>query len=379
MWLEKLSTKKGTKFKYSERYLMPNRKYKKFSVTLDRKNEILARRSLSDKYTEALNKKKTDANILEWLIEDKDITLEQAHILHLESAKKLRHIKESTAIYYSYLFSSLSKAIPPQTLIKDLTAQFIELSITKHTSNIKAQQRLLFYIKQLLKWSYIKDYIDKPLHEKIINIADKGSTDISNKFLEKDELIKVIELARQINILYGIAFEFLSETGLRFGELAALTYKDIDFKNQTIDINKTYNNASKQVTTPKTKHSCRTISFNNNVLKLIKEISEINAGQQIQPIDNLLFAVNGSRLNILTANHYLSTIKKRLKLDKSLSTHTFRHTHTSLLFEKNMPLDFISRRLGHNGTGITKQIYLHITNEQKQKELNLFRTISVYS
>jgi len=43
--------------------------------------------------------------------------------------------------------------------------------------------------------------------------------------------------------------------------------------------------------------------------------------------------------------------------------HSSRHTHTALLAEAGVPLETISRRLCHANSGITRNIYMHVTNQ----------------
>ena len=52
---------------------------------------------------------------------------------------------------------------------------------------------------------------------------------------------------------------------------------------------------------------------------------------------------------------------------KPVSTHTFRHTHISILTESNVPLKAIMERVGHNEPRTTLAIYTHVTDEMKQE------------
>lgn len=51
-----------------------------------------------------------------------------------------------------------------------------------------------------------------------------------------------------------------------------------------------------------------------------------------------------------------------------MSTHIFRHTHISKLAELGVPLYVIQQRVGHANSKITRQIYLHVTDEAIKKE-----------
>lgn len=55
-------------------------------------------------------------------------------------------------------------------------------------------------------------------------------------------------------------------------------------------------------------------------------------------------------------------------LNRKITAHTLRHTHASLLLEQGIGIDTISRRLGHEDSKVTKEIYLHVTEKLKEKD-----------
>lgn len=59
-------------------------------------------------------------------------------------------------------------------------------------------------------------------------------------------------------------------------------------------------------------------------------------------------------------------------IDKHLTPHSLRHTHTSLLAEAGVGLFEIMDRLGHQDDETTKQVYLHITNTMKKEAVFKF-------
>jgi integrase len=54
--------------------------------------------------------------------------------------------------------------------------------------------------------------------------------------------------------------------------------------------------------------------------------------------------------------------------------HCLRHTHASLLFADGVSIDTISRRLGHENSKITREIYLHIIEKVKEKDREILST-----
>ncbi len=60
------------------------------------------------------------------------------------------------------------------------------------------------------------------------------------------------------------------------------------------------------------------------------------------------------------------------KLNGDLTPHSLRHTHTSLLAEARVSLEQIMDRLGHTDDQITKNVYLHVTEEMKKEASQKF-------
>ena len=81
-----------------------------------------------------------------------------------------------------------------------------------------------------------------------------------------------------------------------------------------------------------------------------------------------LSGIDGGRVGYAAYNKYLKEIAKKTVPDKDVTPHALRHTMTSLFAEAGIPLDVISRRLGHESSDITKRIYLHITETRKIQE-----------
>ena len=83
---------------------------------------------------------------------------------------------------------------------------------------------------------------------------------------------------------------------------------------------------------------------------------------------------------IFSYNAYRMAFRRATKSvsGKTLTPHSLRHTHTSLLAEQGIPLDVISRRLGHSDSQITKDVYLHVTDGQKAKDRSLLKDVVLF-
>lgn len=160
---------------------------------------------------------------------------------------------------------------------------------------------------------------------------------------------------------YYVLFETLFWTGMRIGELLALTKRDIDTINQRITINKTYYRMNKQdvITEPKTEQSVRTIEV---PAFLIDELTDyMNRLYGLQEDDRIFPIV------IEAVQHKLKREIEKGSLNK-IRVHDFRHSHAAYLIEQGVDPLVIKERLGHKDIRITLNTYGHLY-PSKQKAL----------
>jgi integrase len=206
------------------------------------------------------------------------------------------------------------------------------------------------------------------------------------KFLEKGELTTFLRIAHDAGLKsdYTI-FLVLAYTGLRAGELCALKWQDIDFNEKTIKITRTYYNPLNNLTNyelqpPKTKASRRTITVSERVTK---ELEIHRAKQNKFKIlnrdrwhdEDFVFALEkypGYPIYIKKIENRMSRLLKISELNESLTPHSLRHTHTSLLAEAGVSLEEIMERLGHTDDDTTRKVYLHVTKDMKKEAAKKF-------
>lgn len=167
--------------------------------------------------------------------------------------------------------------------------------------------------------------------------------------------------AEKDNIMYYTAFNVLFYTGLRIGELLALTWGDIDFDNQTISINKSLQvlNGVTYITSPKTRKSIRTITIFPNLVRILQDYKSAC----YEPL-------NDSRLFPIAKSKVLRELRKKAKAQElpQIRLHDLRHSHASLLIELGFSPLAIADRLGHESVQTTLNVYSHLY-PNKQDEL----------
>lgn len=306
-------------------------------------------------------------------LEEKISKLSDARILlsNLIEAYKFdqeKSIKASTMRRKSCILNLILE-VYGECYVETITAGSVR---QKFMASGKSNRTLNMYLREfktLWRWAYQNDYVKSTeVSDKLKSFADTPEKlRIQDKYLEPNELKTLLDAMD--NKRFKLASRFLALSGLRIGELCALTNQDVWSKN--IIVNKTYDHLNKIVTSPKTLSSNREVYIQPELRECIKEIQEYAKWQQevcgYADTNLLLPDPDGGYLCYTTYVIYLRKLGKKI-LNKSVTPHIFRHTHASYLASKGFDLTAISNRLGHEDSAITKAIYLHRMEEMKEKE-----------
>ncbi len=377
MWIEERQSKKGTRYKYCERFELPNGEIRKVSVIFNTNSSHARKQAtieLQRKYEQAV--KEIDINKV---VTYYDVAM--SWLEHTEpTVKRSTHINHT--IYVNKIFSYIDKALP----IADLTAVTLEDVLHKvyYVENLSySYTRATFTtMKAIYKHAKRKNLIPSLIDFEDIEIKKKpfSHSDIAkkqNKFLDAVELKETLMQLSKIDSRISLLFEFVSLTGLRIGELLALRYSDYDKENATININGTiqydYKNSSEiKRGTPKNIYSVRNVSLSDRAVSILDSIMLENKRRSLW-FDG--YIDHGYIFTSSRGNPYdIQFLNRRLKgvhiEGKHLTTHIFRHTHISMLAELGVPLKTIMQRVGHNDPNTTLSIYTHVTKSMHDDVIN---------
>ena len=221
----------------------------------------------------------------------------------------------------------------------------------------------------LLKMEYSKTYL-KTIYNQltaIFNYAirfhnlDKNPCHTAGSIGKKDademQILSLQEFNKMIDCVTDKENKFfyiiLFWTGMRKGELLALTYEDVDFENKTIMINKNFQivKREKLITDPKTPRGRRVIAVNDIVLNCIKELW--STSYKPNKTDKIFYLSKDS------LKRQLDTACKKAEVPR-IRVHDLRHSHASYLLSNGVNIVILSRRLGHEKVQTTLNIYCHI-------------------
>lgn len=206
-------------------------------------------------------------------------------------------------------------------------------------------------------------HVRKPARER------KGGTEL----MPMHEIGKLFEIFDQeTNLMHKAAFYLAICCGLRNSEIRALTTDDIDFKNNTINVNKqigekrqTDGTIKEDVITTKTKSSNSIIYAPEFVMDVLKEyITEL----PYIPISKQIFWSHITR-NPIT-KHCLSKRFARVLENNNLTQirfHDLRHLHATLLIGANVDVQTVAKRMRHSNARTTMESYIHSLDAIEKK------------
>ena len=157
-------------------------------------------------------------------------------------------------------------------------------------------------------------------------------------------------------------------TGLRIGELLALTWNDIDFDKNILSVTKTYHDGNENgehiriIDTPKTENSMRQIPLSKTLVKILKEIKKKSKCE-------FVIADGEKPVFIRSYQRMFELFLKELKLPHK-GFHSLRHTFATRALECGMDVKSLSEILGHKNAMITLNRYAHSLWEHKAEMMN---------
>lgn len=294
-------------------------------------------------------------------------------------------VKESTfadtkRVYHRYI----QKPFANRRLTK-ITPAFCQKWTNDIYKNYRSAHRIKNLVAQIINYGVRIDALpSNPFNKIIVPKVKEPLHDNANNFYTKEELNHFFSCLEEIgDPRYICAFRLLAFSGLRRGELIALKWKDVDFKNNKLKIRRAfyYNDLDKYIIegTPKTKSSIRTLDLDKRTIQILQHWKLEQAkkflavGINTNDEEQRLFTTFPKNEDLIPnrVNDWLKWVYKKYP-QKKITVHGFRHTHASLLFEAGATLKEVQTRLGHSSSKTTLDIYTHVTQSKKQEVAQKF-------
>ena len=219
-----------------------------------------------------------------------------------------------------------------------------------------------------VKQKYIKDNpfenVIKPKSRKETKEVESLTTD-EHQTLSKYLLKSNLSEEKYKNVILLELY-----TGMRIGEILALTKEDIDLNEKMISVKKTISvDKTGELTVKKgtkTYSGKRDIPFPSFLISHLEEQLTLYENN----INKLLFTFEGRIIKASTINTVLKRICKQLELPSTISNHTLRHTFGTRCIESGMTPIVVQKLMGHKDIRVTLNTYTSVLNQFKIEELN---------
>ena len=312
-----------------------------------------------------------EANLVQGVFIKKDIAFAQYFLEWFQTYKK--DVSEITLNSYKSAYNKILnhfKDTPLQKVTKRDYQNFLN-ELGEATAK-ETNKKLNGYIRTCIKEAIDEELIKKDFTQNVTVTGASGKKS-SEKFIDYTSSQLLLKDLHD-NIDYGIENIMLIlalSTGLRFGELVGLSIKDLDFKNNMINVRQQWKyKEGGGFGELKNDKSYRTISVDKLTMTALKKHlpSVKNAPENVY---GLVFFEPSSDISVVTndrLNDVLGSILNRLNINPVITVHGLRHTHASILLYKGVSLLYVSELLGHASIDTTSSTYAHVLKELRERD-----------
>lgn len=341
------------------------------------------RKEVKEKMTKALAEVQTNT-----YIDKTDITIGQLGEELINKKIESNNIRESTYYRLEGTFKHIKESNLYNAKIQKVTS--VELQDFMNTKKEYANSyidKIYELLNSIFKEAINREYI----YKNPLNVVLKP------KSLKNDKKVEALTTEEQKQFLQAVKGEIYENifmialyTGMRIGEILALTPDDIDLDNNIISINKTLtkNKDGKYILgkTTKTYNSCREIpitmlfksnledALNNFISNKNNLIFTHSNGNIIAPSSiNTAFKKICKNANIHCTIHKTRRDKKIINLKTSTcNTHMLRHTFATRCIESGMSAPVLQKLLGHKNIKTTINTYTSVFDKFRNDEMDKY-------
>lgn len=293
------------------------------------------------------------------------------------------HCKKTTALLYRryidnhlkpilglYKIKSINPSVLQDFLNKKSLSGFSKNTVSNFYGILSGSLKYSVHPMQLLKENPMT-YVKMPRYDVVRNETDEL------KLISMTDFNSIIERFPKGSSFY-IPLQIAFHTGLRASEVCGLTWDDIDFDNNTLEVNKILIKIDHEwiFGTPKTKSSYRKISIGSTLKGILKAHLIYQKEMKIRYesyYTNSKFICtkeNGESVTTESLKYLSRVVNYELKIN--FNFHSLRHTHATMLIESGANIKDVQQRLGHSRLSTTMDTYAHVTQKMQLETVDIF-------
>lgn len=300
-------------------------------------------------------------------------------------------IRENTRRYYTIVYKNIISPRLGRYRLSEITQLQVQALINRVKEQgyeWETQNKVRVLLIDMFNRAMEDDFVTKNPAKSVRTASIKP--DEERRVLTQEEQASFFETAA--GTFYANAYVVQVNTGLRPGELFALSEKDLDFEKKCISVTKTLlyekfegdEERSFHYGDPKTKKSIRVVPMNRiceTALKrqIVQKSFLSKKYKGLEGFENVLFTtkfntpINTSIYNdsITRIIAELNLVRDNLEEFEKFSGHTFRHTFATRCIEAGVSPKTLQSYLGHATLQMTMNLYVHVTEKFKQEEMEL--------
>ena len=291
-----------------------------------------------------------------------------SEIISLWKDDKKQYVKKSSFSAYMLLIENhLLPAFGKKTSIEEAHIQNFVFKKLEEGLGQKTIKDILIVLKMVLRFGVKHKMIEHQQFEiQFPTEREKYQIQVLSKTHQK----KIMNYIQEHFTFKNLGIYICLSTGIRIGEICALTWEDVDTESGTICIRKTIQRIyvigeNKRHTelildSPKTKNSIREIPMSKDLVKMLKAIKKI--------VNSSFFVLTNDMkpTEPRTYRNYYKNLMKELGIP-DLKFHGLRHSFATRCIESNCDYKTVSVLLGHSNISTTLNLYVHPNMEQKKK------------
>lgn len=282
--------------------------------------------------------------------------------------------KQSTIDLYNRYIKAHFQYLMPR-VARDITHKDIENLIfllkKKNLCNVSINKLI-----QLLRVIFNYGIENKLISTSPILKSDKLKEEKKEiNVLDEKQIQNFLEAAKTKNLKTYAILTTALYTGIRRGELLALEWSDIDFKNSRIKINKQVYKHERSTTK---NNKSRLVDIPNNLIEILQEYKK-----QQTIMSKIVFCNSAGKYmnpSLLERNYFYATLKllnKNLPEDEQIKIrfHDLRHTYATVLLSNGVPIKYVQEQLGHSSAKMTLDVYASYMPSVKFEALNILNKL----